>query len=223
MPMKSIHYKRIIIFVLILAVFFGVVLKLAVWDNTDLLCKIAEGFDEPSKPYYFVLERIYKLSDKEIYSKKITKYLSKDENRYLHDIYIRILGVLGDKESLFELEQIYIKYQQDQRYKATLYYVIKSMGLIGDKEIVPFLERLLKNHDELNVQISGSNIAVALYLITGRSDYYFTNSSGERQKLILTDNLTKAREVIVSSKGRDRNFDEMIILDNVYRSPTWKS
>jgi hypothetical protein len=221
--MKSIYYKRIIIIVLIVAVCLGFGFKLAVWDNTDLLCKIAEGFDEPSRSYYFTLERIYKLSEKNNFSKKITKYLFKDENRYLHDIYIRILGVLGDKESLHELEQIYIKYQHDQRYRATLYYVIKSMGLIGDKEIVPFLETLLKKYDELNVQVSGSNIASALYLITGSSDFYFTNSSGERQRLILTDNLIKARQIIVSSKGRSRKFEEMIILDNVYRPPKWQS
>jgi len=221
--MKSIYYKRAIIILLIVAICLGVGLKLTVWDNTDLLCKIAEGFDEPSTSYYFILERIYKLSGKNDFSKKITQTLSKDENRYLHDIYIRILGVLGYRESLHELEQIYIKCQHDQRYKATLYYTIKSMGLIGDKEIVSLLETLLTKYDELNVQVSGSNIASALYLITGRSDYYFTNTSGEQQKLILTDNLLKAREVIVSSKGRVRKYDEMIILDNVFRPPTWQS
>jgi hypothetical protein len=220
--MKSINYKRIISIILIVAVSLGIGLKLAVWNNTDLLCKIAEGFDEPSTPYYFVIERIYKLSEKRNISKKITQYLSKDENRYLHNIYIRILGVLGDKESLHELEQIYIKYQHDKRYKVTVYYVIKSMGLIGDKEIAPLLETLLRKYVELNVQISGSNIASALYLITGNSNYHFTNSSGERQKLILTNNLTKAREVIVSSKGRRRNFEEMKILDKVYRPSTWQ-
>ena len=221
--MKPTYYKRIIIIVSIVVVCLGVGLKVAVWDNTNLLCQIAEGLDEPSKPYYFILERIYKLSENSNFSKKITEYLSKGEKRYLHDNYIRILGVLGDKESLHDLEQIYIKYQHDQRYKSTIYYVIKSMGLIGDKEIVPLLETLLKKYDQLDVQVSGSNIASALYLITGSSDYYYINNSGKQQKLILTDNLRKARKVIVSSEGRSRNIEEMIILDNFYRPPTWQS
>ncbi len=221
--MKPFSHNKIIYIVLMLTVCLGFGFKLVVWDNADILCNIAEGFDEPSTPFYFFLERIYKLSEKNSFSKELAQYLSKDENRHLHDIYIRILGVIGDKESLHELEQIYIKYQHDKKSKVTLFYMVKSAGLIGDKEIVPLLETLLKKYDELKVQISGSNIASSLYLITGKNDYYFTNNSGEQQKLILIDNLIEARKVIVSSKGRERTYEEKILLDNVFRPTSWQS
>ena len=211
--------KKLLILIVSLFICIGVVFKLTILDSPDILCKVAEGFDEPSTPFYLAIERIYKLSNKKSFGKKLIQYLENDENKYLHDVYIRILGVIGDSESLYDLKRLYIKYQHNKEYKATLYYIIRSMGLIGDKEIVTFLETLLTQYKELHVQVSESNIVTALYLITGRNDYYFTNSLGERQKLYLTNELIEAMKAIEKSKGRARTIEEMITLDMLYRRP----
>ena len=214
--------KKFLTIVVVATICIGIGFKFTVLDNPDFLCKVAEGFDEPSKPFYLVIERIYKLSEKKKFEERLIKYLNSDENRYLHDIYIRILGVIGKKISLHDLEKIYIKNQHNKKYKATLFYVIRSMGLIGTEEIVPFLETLLDKYGELQVQVSGSNIASALFLITGNDGYIFTDSQGEQQKLYLTEALIEARRVIKASRGRDRTFNEMLVLDRLYRPPDWR-
>jgi hypothetical protein len=194
-------------------------LKFAIWDNPEALCILAEGLDEPSRPFYFVIDRIYKLSQEQNVSKRFIDNLANGKNRFLHDIYIRALGVVGDTRALYELERLYTKYQHYGDYRATLYYAVRSMGLIGNPEIVPFLETLLSKYNDLQVQVSESNIVTALYLITGRTDYHFSNGSGERQRLFLTKSLVEARNVIVSSKDRQRTLNEMIMLDTLYRPP----
>ena len=208
--------------IVIISVFLGA--KNMILDNPALLCKVAEGFNEPSSPFYFVLDRIYKLSNKEDFAGKLIADLSENENRYLHEIYMRILGVIGESGALYDLEQTYVKNQHDENYRVILYYVIKSMGLIGEIEIVPFLEKLLEKYTELEVQVSGSNIAVALYLITGKDDIYFLNSEGQMQKLVLNENLIKAKMIIAASKGRIRTVEEMIELDRrIFRPPDWRN
>jgi hypothetical protein len=211
-------FKKGRLFILLGVVFcICAIIKVGIWDNPGILCKIAEGFDDPSASFYFAIERIYKISQKKNFDNKITQYLENGKNSYLYDIYLRILGVVGSKESLYHIKNIYVKYQNDTNYKGTLFYVIRSIGLIGDTEIVPFLETLLNKYKDLNVQVSESNIVSALYLITGDAKYYFTNSSGERQKLYLTSELIEARKVIEKSRNRDRTFEEMLILDRLYR------
>ena len=95
---------------------------------------------------------------------------------------------------------------------------------MGEIEIVPFLEKLLEKYKELDVLVSGSNIAVALYLITGKDDIYFSNSEGQMQRLVLDENLIKAKRIIAASKGRSRTLKEMIELDTrVFRPPDWRN
>ena len=218
----KIMLKKLLSGLIIFVICTFILIKFFVLDNPKTLCILAEGFDEPSTPFYFVIERIYKLSEKKNISDKLINKLANGDNLYLHDIYIRLLGVLGKKESLYELEKIYIKYQKDKNYRARLYYVIKSMGLIGNEEIVPLLETINLKYNELQVQVSGANIAAALYLITGSSGYYYDDILNERQKLYLTEELIKAREVIVASKDRKRTFNEMVILDKTFRPPDEK-
>jgi hypothetical protein len=219
--MKSAKLKKnkFIILLILLAILLTVI-KLCVWDNPKVLFRIAEGLDEPSSSFYLVLERIYKLSVEGSLAKRIEEHLSKNENAYLYDKYIRVLGVLGRKQSLYELKNIYNKYQHDQNYYSTLYYVISSMGLVGDNEIAFFLEALLDRYKQLNVQVPGATIAASLYLITGSTDYYFVNSSNKLQKIILTKELINARKTIISSKGRSRTYEEMLILDKIFRRPS---
>ena len=215
--------KIAIVSVIVIISVFATTKKM-VLDNPVLLCKVAEGFNEPSIPFYFVLDRIYKLSSKKDFGRKLIADLSEDENRYLHELYIRILGVIGESEALYSLQQTYIKNQHDENSKVTLYYTIKSMGLMGEIEIVPFLEKLLEKYKELDVLVSGSNIAVALYLITGKDNIYFFNSEGQMQRLVLDENLIKAKRIIATSKGRSRTLKEMIELDTrVFRPPDWRN
>lgn len=47
-------------FVVIIFIFFIIItIKIWVFDNPDILFVLAEGFDDPSLPYYMTIERIY--------------------------------------------------------------------------------------------------------------------------------------------------------------------
>lgn len=124
-------------------VFGIIILKLAVFDNPVKLCTFAEWFDEPSTPYYLVLNRIYKLSDKEEFSETLIKYIRNDKNPYLHKRYARVLGVIGKNDALPALKNACSKYCWNENYKITADYIVISMGIIGDEKIVSFLEKLL--------------------------------------------------------------------------------
>lgn len=213
----AINKRRFTILLVCFSSIFLIIIKVGVWDNPGVLCKVAEGFDDPSRPFYFVIERIYKISPAQKFDTKIIGYLKNNENLYLCDVYFRVLGVLGSTQSLYYLRDFYLKHQNEKDYRGTLFYAIRGMGLIGGQEVVPFLKTLHSNYKDSYMKIAESNIVSSLYLITGENKYWFTNSTGEKQKLYLTDELIKARDVIKRSRGRSRTFNEMLILDNIYR------
>jgi len=218
--MRKIFLKNRAILYAILSVFILlVIVKVFVLDNPDVLCIIAEGFDDPSASYYFVIEKIYKLSTSKEIGEKFLRYLKDNKNGNLHGLYIRILGVIGDNKAIPILKKYYIKHQHSRTKKLELYYTVKSMGLIGDKETIFFLKNLLQTTVESNAQVDASTISVALYLITGDDNYQFVNSVGKTQRLHLTKGLIEARKAIISSKGRKRTTQEMIALDNIFRPP----
>lgn len=205
----------IVTFVIILAGF----VKIGFLDNPELLCVVAEGFDEPSFCFYLTLNRIYALAEKDNFSKKLIQHLSTGNNANLHDIYIRVLGVIGEETALHELFRTYQRHQSDAAHKAIVYYTVTSIGMIGSEEMVPFLETLLEKPKELKIQVDELTIANALYLTTGIEETRVAEFfNGKKHKL--SPEQIAARRVIASSKGRKRSYDEMLVLDKIYRPAT---
>ena len=215
--MKKIN-KKIIVFVLITLFIFTLGVKVFIFDNLNVLFLIAEGFDQPSAWFYVAQERIYKTAERKDIGKDILKYLEDDKNTHLHNLYIKTLGIIGEYYSATYLIKAYAKYQNKERYAVTIVYIIASMGMLGNNDVVPLLETLLKNYDKHKMLVTRYSLARSLYLITGKR-YNYVNSSGENTKLHLTNELKNARKVIEKSKGHRRTYDEMIVLDKLYRPP----
>ncbi len=215
---KRLRNKRLLLIVAIVIASMGLICKIAIWDNPDVLFTVAGGLDVPSASYYIVTERIYQLAHKKNIGEKIKGWLEEGRNEHLHNIYIRTLGVIGEYYSLSALIKAYSKYQHNTSRRSTVICIIDSMGLLGNQDSVPLLETLLRDYDQLDVQASRYAIARALYLITGRR-YSFVNRQEEHSKLHLTSELKEARKAIVESMGRKRTFEEMIVLDKIYRPP----
>lgn len=174
---------KLIIFALIFLIIFGgaILSKKMVFDNPVILCKIANHFDEPSTPYYLILDRIYKIAaDKNNVSNILIKQLlNNEEKSYYHKLYIRILGVIGKKGTLDILKNSCKKYCQDETYLVTADYIIFSMGINGNNDIIPFLEELLIRKN--NIVASEAFVAAALYLLNG-NQYKYINADGVMQK-----------------------------------------
>jgi hypothetical protein len=95
------------------------------------------------------------------------------------------------------------------------------MGLLGNAEIVPFLQTLLVSEGPLNLSLYGTTIMGSLYLITGESKFPDTATSQKEVRFRLSEEELQARRVVAASKGRRRTHDEMIILDEIFRRPGW--
>ncbi len=191
--------------------------KILVLDDPDILCMIAEGFHDPSTPYYQTIDRLYKLAESQNFTDKFLDYLKSGKNEYLHDHYIRAIGVVGNINGSDVLIDLYGKYQHELRYEATIYTIIASIGLIGDTKSARFLENLLKNPDDPLVKLYYGTIVRSIYLITGRSDYEIPYGLNKKSKLVFTMELVRARKIILESRGRKRTYDEMISLDKLFR------
>jgi hypothetical protein len=178
------------------------------------------GLDGSSPAFDYILENIYKKAEEEDLGKSFLNSLDKNKNQNYGLIYIRILGVIGEKEAVDSLIRLFKRYQKNEIYEITFSYLVDGLGLIGDKSAVYFLEDLLKKKEKENIKVPGSTIACALYLITGNSDYSFVNSFGREQKLILTKEIDEARKIIVKSHGRRRTYKEMKELDKLFRGPS---
>lgn len=218
---QRLQKKRSLLIAAILGVSLFLICKIAIFDNPNVLFTIAGGADVPSKLYYISTERIYKMAEKKDLGKKLQEHLEKGQNEYLHNEYIKTLGIIGEYYSTATLIKAYSKYQHNTNRRSTVNCIIDSMGSIGNEDVVPLLETLLKDYDELDVQATGYSIARALYLITGKEYSYVNSLSGESEKLYVTDELTEARSIIVATQGRRRSLEEMIKLDKIYRPPGW--
>jgi len=197
---------------------FAFVFKIVVFDNVNFLCQIAEGLDDPSTLYYFTIERIFKIAEKGAVGKSLTENISTGENRHLHYLYIRILGVTGENDTIPCLMKTYIEHQHQNsgESKSMRHIVIRSLGFIGDEKVNPFLEKILneQHHDKMLNFV----IAEALYLLTGER-HDFINWQGNEEKLFVSKELMQARQVILDTKGKKRKFEDMIILDRLLRPP----
>lgn len=190
-----------------------------IYTSPNLLCILSKGFKEPSTAHYFIIERIYNLQKSKKVAGQLIDKMSRDINPSVNDCYARILGVIGETKSLTAMENIYLKYHNNEDYQKTLDYIILSIGLLGDKSAIPFLEKIMNENKKNKSLILGSTISSALYLLTGQTDYSYTNIFGNRQTIIITKNLKEARKIIVKSKNRMRTLSEMITLDSLFRAP----
>ena len=215
--MNAIKRKRYVIG-LLAVVILSIGLKFVFFDNLHILFLMAEGLDQPSRLYYVVQERIYKLDETKNIGKVILQNLEEDKNKHLHNLYIKTLGVVGEYYSASYLLKAYVSYQNDEQHANTVWYIINSIGMLGNKDVVPILETLLKNYDRHKMQVTRYSLVRSLYLITGER-YDYINAAGEKTKIVLTNELKSARQVIVNSKGRKRTYEEIIILDKLYRPP----
>lgn len=216
--MKKIKKRSLILIVVIFSI--GILVKIAILDNVELLFAVAVGLDKPSKLYYFTTERIYNISEKAKLSDKILKDLEANKNKHLDDLYIHTLGIIGEYHSATYLLKTYVKYQDDKNNAIILAGIIDSMGMIGNEDLVPLLERLLSNYDNHRMQVTRYAIARALYLITGKP-YSYIDSSGEKTNFNITTELKEAWAAVNLSRGRKRTFSEMLTLDKLYRPPGW--
>lgn len=218
--MIALNKKKILI---PLAIAIAIILggKVLIYDNPKALYAIAEGLDEPSSSYYFVVERIYKLSRNESEIKRILNHLESGKNEYLHDLYVRTIGIVGENSDLanYILIKIYSKYQDSGEKKSIVLSVIDSMGFIADKNTISILERLVENYERHRTVVAKYPVARALYLSTGDIHMVREKSSMD---FIETDELKIAREVLTRSNSRYRTFDEMLILANLNRPEKYK-
>lgn len=199
-----------------------IILYITILNNVSVLFEIADGSDKPSAIYYCAIEKIYRLSEKKNIEEKILENIAEDKKKHLHDLYVQVLGILGKPNATIFLIKGYADYQNDKNRRSSLYYIIDSLGAIGNIEAVPFLEKLLSNYNKLDVQVTKYSIVRSLYLLTGKT-YNYVDSYGKEATMHVTSGLINARKVIEDSKGRSRTFDEMMEIDRLYRPPEWKA
>lgn len=188
--------------------------------NVNMMLVLANGFNQPSKLFYLTSNRIYKVFDNND-CKSILNNLNHNENVYLHDIYIRTLGVTGCANSQDYLMNLYVRCQKKHEMRGTCNRIINAMGLSSNNNYVPLLETLLNDYDKLNVQSTKYSIVRALYLITGEQ-YSYVENEGKPKTLTITEELLKARNIIIETGHRNRTFDEMLKLDSLFRPPGWE-
>lgn len=140
--------------------------------------------------------------------------IENDDNNPLQHIYIRALGVIGDRKALYPVIKIYIRHQKD-KWSVISHVSLKSLGLFGDKDAIPILEKILENNHQPNW---AATVASSLYLLTGKK-YNYVDSLGNKQEFISIPEIDRAREVILASRGRKRTLPEMVILDKTFRPP----
>jgi len=202
--------KILIIFAIVLTLIF--LIKAVFWNNIDFLCVMAGASGKPSAFHNFFMDRIYKIAERRDISKILIDNLRKDNKEALHGLFLRILGVIGEKNALNDFMSIYFKHQ-DENKSLVLYYVLNSIGLLGEEKAVIFLENIINRKGQWD--LLNYSIAESLYLLTGKK-YDFINPKGDMQDFYPTDEVLRARDVILATKDRKRSFQEMIILDILF-------
>ena len=228
--MKSIiaaHKKKIIIVTIILLVAFSV--KKATYDNEDFLVHIAEGFDDPSFGYFFIIERIYKIAETKRIEDQFAEKILKNENPHLHGQYLRICGVIGKSNTTDFLSKILDRNYRDRSQwenKNTwsiLYRAIDSMGMTGNTEFIPYLEAILNEKEPYHPFISKFQVARSLYLITGEKYKIDSNDDGSKNPVHISSEVEEARIAIKTSKNKRRKLKAMLIIDNFLRAPKYRN
>ena len=227
--MKSIiaaHKKKIVFVAILLLVAFSI--KKATYDNEDFLVHLAEGFDDPSFGYFFILERIYKIAETKRIEDKFAEKVLINENSHLHGQYLRICGVIGKSNTTDFLIKIFDRNYRDRTQwenKNTwgiLYTAIDSMGMTGNAEFIPFLEAVLNEKVPYHPVISKFQVPRSLYLITGEK-YKIESNDGSKNPVHISSEVEDARTAIKTSRNKRRNFKTMLVIDNFLRAPKYRN
>ena len=227
--MKSIiaaHKKKIIIVTILLLVAFSI--KKATYDNADFLVHLAEGFDDPSFGYFFILERIYKIAETKRIEDKFAEKILKNEYCHLHDQYLRICGAIGKSNTtdflikIFDRNYIDRTQWENKNTWGILYQAIDSMGMTGNAEFVPYLELVLNEKLPYHPLISNYQVARSLYLITGER-YKIESNDGSNNPVHISSEVEDARIAIKTSKNKRRNLKTMLVIDNFLRAPKYRN
>lgn len=216
--MKKQHRNILIISLILIGLLIG--LKKVTLDNENFLVSMTQGFDVPSKPYYFLTTRIFSLAETKSIEKTFEKNLETNTKPHLHDSYIYFLGIIGQNLSIEPIMKKYIEYQDDPNHRGTINQVINHMGNSGNSFYSSVLEVLLKKYKKHNPLASQYQIARSLYLVTGNNQEY-VDENNIKYELLITEELKIARNSIANSKGRRRTLEEMLLIDNVTRPPDW--
>jgi len=217
--LMSIRKKKVVFFSI--PIFFVGLIFFTSINSEKFLCLIAGGSDVPSKLHYWAIERMLILYDKgEDVGAPILKALKSNEDNEIVDVYIKILGLIGEKEAIGYLNKVFIKALNTHDPRGLTYPIVNSFGLMGNDEIVPFLEYLLENYKKFNIKATKFSIARSLFLLTGNK-YKYIKSNGSCGYFEPTRALVNARDIIISSDNRRRTFEEMVALDKLFRPPEW--
>lgn len=211
-------HKKKFTMIIISCLLFMYLIKLMLFNNFNFMFLTAECFNRPSRCYHFILGRIYRISVRKEIAPSLIDRIMDDKNKALDYHYIRVLGVIGEEDATSVLLKKLIDNLNmgiDGGANNSLC-IITSLGLIGDKDIVPVLEKCLEHYDSwLN-----SSIAAALYIITGKK-YEFVNTNGKKQQFIPTQEIEKAYEIVSRKSGEQRSYEELIKLDKIFRPPNY--
>jgi hypothetical protein len=214
--MKMKYIKQITL--IFLVIFTFLVCRVVIFNNPVTLFLLAEEFNEPSTPYYFITDRIYKLQAKNDFSDRILTYLANKKYGNLQYRFIRFLGIAGDSRALPILFQLYEKYKNDPNNLHKIHEIIRSFGFISDPQSVHYLEIILRESDHTIANKLKPTIVSSLFYLTGNTDYRSFSSSKEEEILYLTKNQIDARAVITATKGNNRTYEEMHILTKTYQA-----
>jgi hypothetical protein len=211
--------KKIILIALIVAS-MSISLGYYVYNNTIFLLTVAWASDIPSQLNFWARDRIYqKCQDVRVVNSIVDDFKS---NRlpYLNDIYILVLGVIGDKKASDYIVRELVAAIDNNNY-GTVAYCIDSLGLLGDANVHPLLIRLMDNYESYKLPLPKYVLFRSIYLISGNIDEY-PNSNEKPSGFAPNDELVFARKIILSSNDRYRTLDEMHTLDKLLRPAKWQ-
>ena len=200
--------------------FVGLIFFISI-NNVGFLCLIAGSSDVPSKMHYCAIERILILYDEdEDVGEQIFETLKSNESKEIIDVYIKILGLIGEKEAMGYLNKIFIEALNNNDPRGLTYPIVNSFGMMGNDDIVSFLKYLLENYSKYNIKATKHSIARSLFLLTGKK-YKFVKANDSYGYFEPTSEVVNARDIIISSDDRRRTFEEMVALDKLFRPPGW--
>lgn len=210
--------KNLLFLFILLAILFGLSF---VWSNLSFWMIVASSSDVPSKKYYFSIEKIYQIASEENICGSLLK---KIESESLHgkNLAIHLIGITGCKSGTSHLIKKYAEYQNDDNHLSLTSFIVDSLGNVGDTSQVLLLEKLLSNYEQLDVSVTKYALVRALFLATGKRYKYIDSSNNEKQ-IFLTEELAQARRVVENSMSHQRSFEDMIILDKLYRPSSWSN
>ncbi|WP_321372507.1 hypothetical protein [uncultured Desulfuromusa sp.] len=141
------------------------------------------------------------------------------KRKYLINQYIRIGSVFGIERLNRHFLNIYVKYESIDGYDLMKYNLITAIGVIGILDNVNFLGERIDGLSGDGLRDNKYEIARSLFLLGSNNNKYLNS-----QNFTITNELREVRNAVRESIGRERTFDEKMIIDQIYRPPKgWKS